>query len=792
MALPLILAGPILRRVDPTSVSVWIALSRSARVEVSIFKGRVSDLTSSRLFSIPAPPPHAADAQTLRVGAQLHVTVVTVTTSGSLDAGQVYSYLVKIDANDDLKSEGFLDFGTDAFRPNLPLGYAPGFLPSFVAPPDNPEDLVILHASCRKMHGADVDAMTFADGIVSGHPLPPLRPHQLVLTGDQIYADEVPAVLLWKLTQLGNELLGVDESININGTVTSVNRITLPPGSRQSLINDHAKLTSTAAASHLLSFGEYCAMYLMAWSNALWPDHLADKSTVFPDNPPKPPHEEFLDPVGTGEDDYDAELSGVREVRDRLPQVRRVLANIPVLMVLDDHEITDDFYLSGRWKTRALDPQANTLGRAIIRNGLAAFAIFQAWGNDPRAFDSPKPGFTLLQTIRQLFPAPPQTSGVYPISSAASALESQLGFDGAATVRWDCIVERPNYRFIVLDTRTRRSYKTPRSSPGLLSSDALADQIPPALAPLPLTIIVSAAPVIGLPLHEDVFQPAYARILDAVNALQFAFTFDWTTDAGQMGADLEAWACDHPAFETLLERLYDLENVVMLGGDVHFAFTTSLTYWKNGNPRRFAQLTSSAAKNPWPGALFYIFKSVVGQNMFEALLRRTEKLGWHQPVTITVPTGDFAFPHTLSDTPAVVNPESLPPGTVADRHWDWSWRLKVEIDSRPEFDGTPRSRPPTTKPAPIPLDQALPPGLIPFYNGVAAWCAEEVARAARVAAWPSNIGRLSFNKNNGQLSVEHSILFVNPFAQSVGQVEPNIVHTIPIGTVVDPNEPRLR
>ena len=41
MELPLLLAGPILRRVDPGIVSVWTAFSSPAEVTLEVFEGRV-------------------------------------------------------------------------------------------------------------------------------------------------------------------------------------------------------------------------------------------------------------------------------------------------------------------------------------------------------------------------------------------------------------------------------------------------------------------------------------------------------------------------------------------------------------------------------------------------------------------------------------------------------------------------------------------------------------------------------------------------------------------------------
>ena len=72
MQLPLLLAGPILRRVETTLVSVFVALSESADVRITLWDGRVTAGSGNPWFS-SAP----AGATTVRVGAKLHVVVAT-------------------------------------------------------------------------------------------------------------------------------------------------------------------------------------------------------------------------------------------------------------------------------------------------------------------------------------------------------------------------------------------------------------------------------------------------------------------------------------------------------------------------------------------------------------------------------------------------------------------------------------------------------------------------------------------------------------------------------------------
>jgi hypothetical protein len=55
VALPLLLAGPILRRVEPRSVTVWLALRDPATVKLSLWNSIANGGTGGGLFSGPAP-----------------------------------------------------------------------------------------------------------------------------------------------------------------------------------------------------------------------------------------------------------------------------------------------------------------------------------------------------------------------------------------------------------------------------------------------------------------------------------------------------------------------------------------------------------------------------------------------------------------------------------------------------------------------------------------------------------------------------------------------------------------
>jgi len=98
MALPLVLAGPILRRVEPRLCTVWIALREAARVQVTVWQG-AQFATANPGFVASGDAPIAVDTrQTRRFGENLHVAVVPVPVldaGPALLPGHTYSYDVQ-------------------------------------------------------------------------------------------------------------------------------------------------------------------------------------------------------------------------------------------------------------------------------------------------------------------------------------------------------------------------------------------------------------------------------------------------------------------------------------------------------------------------------------------------------------------------------------------------------------------------------------------------------------------------------------------------------------------------
>lgn len=798
--LPLILAGPIVRRVTSRSVSVWVALSKSASITLSIWDKVIASGPGVELLVPPGAPLHfSKPTNTIRVANKLHMAVVTISLEPPplkppLMPGTLYSYNVKFttDTGDsDLKSLALLQdkFSTPADPvPHLALGYNPGTLPSFVLPPVTIDKLNLAHGSCRKAHGPGKDSLAALDGIIRKSVLdndPEKRPHQLFLTGDQIYADEIPTVLSPWINALAVELLGgVKENLAVKKADNTTGNIecsmaNFPASRRMRICNRNAMFTSVAAESHILSFSEFAATYLMYWNNAVWAKELfngdalkTDKSYLSTwDTDPLTALEQQLCPLDEDEqkklegdtpakkqkriehkkkavkDTYLNELAEVTNFRNQLLHVRRALANIPVYMIMDDHEVTDDWYITKNWKDKVLTAP---LGVSILRNGLMAYTLFQDWGNVPTQYDETiavTPKSELLKQIQQIIPA----AGDAPVTAAADAIHISFGFnlpdETPPPVKWHFTVPCSETTIYVLDTRTRRTYETRYSPPGLLSMSAMDDQIPMAAQPEKFLVFVSPAPVLGLGALEELLQPAMTAFND-------------------FEADPEAWAFSPPVFEEFLSRMEKFKRVVFLSGDVHFGCGGIMDYWKTGEPKaaRFIQFVSSGLKNQKFGSEQFLIGGLI-QKLLGSLFYPGRRLGWKSKLglQLTNPGGIRNPPKhrvRLRKEPVLLPTEGWPAGTTANKEPDWRWTLNIMKDERPD-DTSAESRPQKVQVKSITPDVNPVTNANDAYDKVLSRHMEVFKKnVGRTVVWDSNMGIIKFKTDGeGIVTVKQEMIY---------------------------------
>ena len=940
---PLLLAGPILRRTEPLLATVWVALSAKATVEVRVWDGLIHDASNTPLFSTELPQlvPLSNTADTLRIGDQLHIAVVTfkLAAANALLPNRTYSYNVTLrdesDAEHDLKSLELLQDGQINGQPHLAMGYEPGFLPTFQLPPLELTDLRILHGSCRRITQTMHDGMAWIDDLIAEVRLndPLHRPHQLCLTGDQIYADDVPLPLLPQLITRGRELLGNNEFLPTRWpgpgtTYWPADARNFPPGVREALVTSEARFSTVDFHSHLLSFGEFASMYLFYWSNVLW-DLSALKTfdeiveALFTGAAPGDPIgatfqtrdtldqpriepamlNAFIDavlPSGSGPnrltlgelrsvlkkcdkkggepswrqpldpgnltperlqsilDDINAEVDKIDPANDQervwleekhqgqrkihrtasvltneqllsfklfftqlhkgwgelydtvhserrlqvemfyndLPKVRRALANVPSYMMLDDHEITDDWNLNPIWKDRVY---TNPLGKTVLRNGILAYALFQAWGNDPEYFES-GPAGELLTQATQLFP-PGLTTPPTIEPAPAERINVLFGLDGAEKppIHWNYSVKCARHLLIALDNRTRRSFVSRIGPPGNIAIPAIAEQIPQTTldAGIEVAIVIAPLPVVGPPVFDEVVAPLAYRVYDMVSYMKEGDE-SLKNMPGTNPDAIEAWAFDPKTFEVLLKRLEPFRRIVLLSGDVHNGSAQFLSYWKKGDtePARFAQFTSSGVRNVMPNFLRMVDRGfAVVQKIIRAKLGTT-RLGWDQnspPPLVLPPNNEGVMPvlrTKLESSPVLIPATGWPAAASFNRPPDWRWRAHVLYDTRPDAE-----RPEFARPA------ALPPGTVAeTVAGYRQLIARHVKQFnasthGRQILMANNIGRIHFEQTPNALFAVQELFAVHPQAVDPKKAESYTLQRVQLaalgGAAIDETEPQL-
>ena len=616
---------------------MWLALKAPRQVELKVYS------TEGGTGEIVDRPLLQGSSSTVQLGKYLHVVAVTAKpiNNNVLTSGQIYAYDIEFAGSPESQSgvpvpenekENLLSCLWPASPDLSALGpetisYFPHQLPTFALPPKDLNYLRIVHGSCRKPHGDGRDALPILDNSIEQFAgTANSRPHQLFLTGDQIYGDDVADAMLWALTDAGDTLLGWEESLplmddaqikknlcisipkiseneNAGGQERKIFRespiqkpsdteyeskkpIQLQPGSRSDIARDFGGFTAMLvnkpekSKSHLFGLGEYCAMYLLVWSPILWCARFPKGKDICPNSKQAKV--------------WDKEVVELEGFARNLWRVRRALANIPTYMICDDHDVSDDLYLNREWCYRVL---GKPLGRRVLQNALLAYAVFQAWGNTPAQFDREKPGDKLLKATEKwsasagtdvaVWEEAASYLGIPRIDPKTNLPKLKLDEDvfildrdceGASEVlNWHFTVRSFKHEVIVLDTRTWRGYpvESPIDPPMLLTHKGFEEQIQKPLKETDLlnktgefeieaTLVVVPTNLVGL------------WIIDAVQKWDVAQGKVFNSDAG------DAWNFHELAFVKLLVEFFkQRDRVIVLTGDIHYAAAVRLSYWSD-------------------------------------------------------------------------------------------------------------------------------------------------------------------------------------------------------------------
>jgi hypothetical protein len=555
-SLPPVLAGPILRRLEPGRLVLWLV--GSAPLDLALVLAPRGG----------APRRLALDASRCRVipvGRHACVHLVDVALAEPLPQDTLIEYDLLVAQGDGIEA-GIAQWAphllhAGAARPNMVLK----------SRGDN-----ILFGSCRKPHHPARDGLARADALLAAHvELADERPAMLMLCGDQVYADDVAGPMLAAIHALIRRL-GLFAECLEGAVVADSEALYRHPASyyrREELLpafksnealrdrffggSEKPIFTTANAHNHLVTLAEILGMYLLVWSPVPW-QLLADA--------PAP----ALDPRHGQR--WQRESTALAGFRGDLPAAARLLAHVQTLMIFDDHDVTDDWNLSARWESTAY---GHPFSRRIVGNALVAYMLCQGWGNRPDAFGAVLDDMAVLAAT-----AAADSRLDAPVQDAL--IRRLLSFR-----QWDFVV-RTRPAVIVLDTRTRRwrNRRRPGHPSGLMDWESLTE-LQHALLDEPAAVIVSPTPMFGVKLIEVVQRIA--------------------TFAGQaLTVDAENWMAHRGAASSMLNIFRHSRspaNYVILSGDVHYSFAYDVEVRDADRTPHVWQITSSGIKNEFPRGL---------------------------------------------------------------------------------------------------------------------------------------------------------------------------------------------
>ncbi len=427
----------------------------------------------------------------------------------------------------------------------------------------------ILHGSCRKPHFHSDDALAQVDVLhKNAFKKQDDFPDLLLMTGDQIYADDVAGPMLKAIHSVIDRLGLYHEALE-GAVVTNTNELAthehgyyereqlLPQIATNTVLSSiffGAKkkpvFTSVNAQNHLIGSSEIIAMYLLVWSDTLWADINIDKDGL-------PPKYHAI---------FDKEHEALNGFVKQLPQVRRALAHIPTYMIFDDHDVTDDWNLTRGWEQEVY---GNPLSKRMIGNALIGYLLCQGWGNAPKK-------------VAPLIAKVQESMGESGLNSHDEIIDDLLDFD-----QWHYRLDTTP-PIEVLDTRTQRwrSESNMNKPSGLMDWEALCD-FQHSIIGKESVIVVSAAPIYGVKVIE---------------AIQKVFTFFGKA----LTVDAENWMAHKGTANVILNifRHYKTPpDFIILSGDVHYSFVYDVRLRFRRNSPHITQFTCSGLKNAFPDGL---------------------------------------------------------------------------------------------------------------------------------------------------------------------------------------------
>ncbi|MGO2477764.1 MAG: metallophosphatase [Pseudoalteromonas sp.] len=541
--LPLLLMGPMVRRADSAVVCIQFATTKAGNYRIEL----CGLATNNEL-------------QSIRLGKQLFLHFITLKPiEPTLPTDVLLGYQL---------------FNDDQTIDLTAFSYPGKSTPAFVIPRVLEQ---VFHGSCRNPHHPAKDSLVAAEHWQNEQRTKGnVGADILLLSGDQVYADDVAGAMLIAIKRLIKKLgiykelpldIALPEDINEQLYRRHLYLPKLPWQQRRKtgvgywLKKDEPHFSSLKAANHLIFFEEFIALYLLNLSSLAW--QLIDFDSI-----------NYQARTAKCQQIFDNEKKALLIFGQGLSDVQRLFANVSTLMMFDDHDVTDDWNLTAGWEQAIYQ---HPVSRRIVNNGLISYWLMQGFGNDAGNKTS-----SLINDFKASF-----TEGYsWQFKAFDKAI---LDFN-----HWHYELNTIP-KVVVLDTRTHRwrnesNFNEPS---GLLDWERLTE-LEESLLAHEQVIIVSPAPVFGV---------------KSIEAIQAIFNM-----CGQpLLVDVENWMAHEGSAKKLLNtfRRNDTpKETLILSGDVHYSFCFSVQKRFGDHSNRIWQLTASGIKNEFPRKLINILDKI--------------------------------------------------------------------------------------------------------------------------------------------------------------------------------------
>lgn len=767
MRLYTVLCGPILRRIEPTKVCIWLATSiQPEALDVAVFP--LKKQAGSKDWEYGEVLPTNTVYNVHQMGGRLFVILLEVTPfEGRFKPLTPYGYdlLFKFRKEDKVilndkhfasRDGGPKEFAfTKTFNGQGIYTYPTLPFPVFVIPEQDRVNARIFYGSCRKTHGPGSDALNAADKLLErdwaayrASPTTRLPDFSLFLLGDQIYADDLIEEVFGAVRELADLLMGYEEEIPEFANIAEISHKDLTTFLRRYLAGDpgydikdlnlpakvdylesyvpnykrininkflcgyfrRGKINfedmnyyldsnapdiierlqfmanpkklplidvnevlpreylrsnlkvqtekvknigykarrdflrrnsaiSTVDDGHLLSFGEFAALYLLNWGqfpfleegSAEWLKllHLGYKfGTTY----------------------YDQHKPNLEGIIERNQRVVRLFANVPSYMIFDDHEITDEWNYDDVWRN-AVEKRSVT-GRRMLANGLASYWAFQAWGNDPRAFPA-----SLILPLKEFLLEPLVNQGARDPAKAKKYEDAILAFQDWA------FIAPTNPIAVFLDNRTlrgtteemdyypelneNRRFKAVRLMSQVAFAKIEQQLVSARYKPDTPIIFCAPTPIFG----SKLFEQGQLHMVDGSFNTDTLVAGLKPRAPGRHDNDFESWSANPRGkyeFLSFLDRVVQPSKVAILSGDVHYGFHASVLVYSRdtGHYYDVEQLTSSALKNNTLGYLNKI-NQLAYLSLYDTKDEKYKKIEETYPVPRMITATGQPVPHFL-------------------------------------------------------------------------------------------------------------------------------------------------